>query len=343
MSAHQQSAHSLVSAWYQGAKWLYVLWPLTLLYRLVMFVRRCCYRVGLFNSYQASVPVIVVGNITVGGTGKTPMVIALIKTLREAGLKPGVISRGYGSQAPHYPYCVSATDLAQQAGDEPLLIAQSTDCPVVIGADRQQAIELLLRQHRCDVIISDDGLQHYALKRDLEIAIVDGERLFGNGQCLPMGPLREPVQRLKTVNWVVSNGATDKFSIHMLLRARQLLQLSTRQQCPADSWQAGKRVHAIAGIGNPSRFFNTLRELGFEPIEHAFNDHHQFVPSDIQFDDQLAVIMTAKDAVKIAAFADERCWSLPVDAHLPDDFLAEVVAEILPLVAAKKSLLKGES
>lgn len=336
MAANQKTTHALVTAWYQGSAWLYLLWPISLLYRLLMSIRRYCYRGGLFKSYRAPVPVVVVGNISVGGTGKTPMVIALVNALIKAGLKPAVISRGYGSHAPQYPYCVSPSDTADICGDEPLLIAQSTACPVVIGADRQQSIKLLLDRHDCNVLITDDGLQHYALQRDLEIAIVDGERLFGNGQCLPMGPLREPVKRLQSVDWVVSNGATSQFSIHMLLQACQLIQLSTDQSCPIDHWPANKKVHAIAGIGNPSRFFNTLRELGFEPVEHPFNDHHHFTRSDIAFDDDLAIVMTAKDAVKIKPFANDRCWSLPVDAQLPSSFMAELVNKVSGLVAARQ-------
>lgn len=333
--ANNKVGHSLVSAWYHGSAWLYLLWPVSLLYRLIMLIRQCCYNLGFFKRYQAPLPVIVVGNITVGGTGKTPMVIALIKALVAAGLKPAVISRGYGSHAPHYPYLVSRSDNATTTGDEPLLIAQSIDCPVMIGADRKQSIELMISQCDCDVIVTDDGLQHYALKRDFEIAIIDGDRLFGNGHCLPMGPLREPVNRLKRVNWVVSNGATDTVSTHMLLQPSELIRLTSNEHYSAESWPFSKQVHAIAGIGNPSRFFNTLRELGFEPIEHAFTDHHQFIHSDIQFNDDLAVVMTSKDAVKIKPFASDNCWSLPVNAYLPDSFMSDVVDKVQRLIATR--------
>lgn len=335
MADSNKAADSIVSAWYHGSVWLYLLWPASLLYRLIMLIRRCCYRLHLFKSYQAPVPVIVVGNITVGGTGKTPMVIALIKALVAAGLKPAVISRGYGSQAPYYPYLVNPSDSATTVGDEPLLIAQSLDCPVIIGADRKQSIELMISQCDCNVIVTDDGLQHYALKRDLEIAIVDGDRLFGNGHCIPMGPLREPMSRLNTVDWVVSNGSSDQFSTHMILQANELIQLTSNQHCGSEKWKLNKKVHAIAGIGNPSRFFNTLRELGFEPLEHGFADHHQFAPGDIQFDDDLAVIMTSKDAVKIKPFANDHCWSLPVDAHLPASFMTAVVDKVQRLTATR--------
>ena len=337
MAADKKNTHALVTAWHQGSVWLYLLWPMSLLYRFLMLLRRWCYRVGIFKSYQAPMPVIVIGNISVGGTGKTPMVIALIKALNDAGLKPAVISRGYGSKAPYYPYCVSPDDAANITGDEPLLIAQSCRCPVIIGADRKASIGLLIKQHNCDVVVTDDGLQHYALKRDLEIAIVDGDRLFGNGHCLPMGPLREPITRLQSVDWVISNGVTAQYTHHMQLTARELVQLKTGEQCLAERWQANKKVHAVAGIGNPSRFFNTLRELGFDPVEHAFADHHHFVRSDIVFDDNLAVVMTAKDAVKIKPFATDSCWFLPVDAHLPSALMLEVINKISGLVAAQKN------
>lgn len=337
MANEAQQTHPLVKAWYEGSAWLYLLWPASVFYRLIMALRSTAYRFGLFKTYQASMPVIVVGNISVGGTGKTPMVIKLVKSLKDNGLKPAVISRGYGSKAPAYPYAVSPTDAASIAGDEPLLIAQSVDCPVIIGANRQQSIELLTSDYDCDVVVTDDGLQHYALERDIEIAIIDGERLFGNGHCLPMGPLREPINRLSQVDWAVFNNnanSNDK-NINMQLVPDELIQLCSNKACSTQEWTHPKQVHAIAGIGNPGRFFHTLRELGFEPIEHAFTDHHHYTPSDIHFDDDLPILMTSKDAVKIHAFANDKCWHLPVTANITPNFIPELIARVKDLQALK--------
>ena len=275
--------------------------------------------------WRPPVPVLVVGNISVGGTGKTPIVLALVEFLSGLGYKPGVVSRGYGGQPDSLPLLVTAQTPAQQCGDEPLLVHLRTGCPVVIDPDRPQAVRHLLAHTDCDVIISDDGLQHYALFRDVELAVVDGQRGLGIGLCLPAGPLRESPARLAQVDAVLVNGggdllaATAGYAFH--LQPGCLVKLSTGERVAVDAFDRRSPIHAVAGIGNPPRFFDALRSLGFEVFTHEFGDHYSYSFQDIDFSDNSSVIMTEKDAVKCSAFADERHWYLSVDAVLPDEFL----------------------
>lgn len=318
--------------------WLLVLWPLELIYRFIIAARRRLYRWRLFASWRAPVPVIVVGNISVGGTGKTPVTIALCELLQRAGYKPGVISRGYRAQPPHFPYFVRSDDNAKHCGDEPLLIAKRTRCPVVIAPSRVAASRYLLEQASCNVIICDDGLQHYALERDIEIAVVDAARRFGNGHCLPCGPLREPVARLRSVDAIILNGAQSSAplslsnlqpSVALQLQPSAMVQLSSAQSIPPRTWcKQNARVHAVAGIGNPERFFATLRALGCDIIEHAFADHHDFRADDLAFDDALPIVMTEKDAMKCAAFASDRHWYLQVRGQLPDSLTTVILGKL---------------
>ena len=325
----------LVRSWYGKSPWLLVLLPLSLIFYLLSSLRRWLYRVGLLASFKADVPLVVVGNISVGGTGKTPLVIALVKQLQREGFTPAIISRGYGSKADQYPYFVDANSSATCSGDEPLLIAKRTAAPVVIDARRGRAIAALqARYPECDVIISDDGLQHYAMQRDVEIAVVDGKRGFGNGYLLPAGPLRETVSRLRSVDFLVTNGSTGLSlpgeSFAMQLAVSAVITLDGSQSVVPTSWQLSKRVHAVAGIGNPQRFFDTLQAQGFEVIPHAFDDHHRYRIEDLQFDDELPVLMTEKDAVKVRelSLAGGEYWYLAVDAELPDAFFNQLVAGI---------------
>lgn len=255
-------------------------------------------------------PVIAVGNITVGGAGKTPLVIRLVEMLKSMGLRPGVISRGYGGQAEQWPQPVSAGSDPQLVGDEPVLIARRCNCPMWVGPDRPAAAKALMEAGECDIIISDDGMQHYALGRDIEIAVIDAERRLGNGWCLPAGPLRERPGRLSSVDLQVINGQS------MLLRPtgiKALANATGRLEWPQ---LRGKRIHAIAGIGNPDRFFSLLRSQGLEVIEHPFPDHYRYGVDDIHFGDGLPVLMTEKDAVKCMAFAGEQHWFIEVSAEL---------------------------
>lgn len=329
MNAEQYLQHR----WYGKPGWLRLLLPLELLFRLVTALRHYGYRIGLLNSWRAPVPVLVVGNISVGGTGKTPVTIALCAALQRAGFHPGVISRGYRAQPPTFPHLVAIDDNPAHCGDEPLLIARRSGCPVMIAPQRAAAARALLQHHQCDVLICDDGLQHYALQRDIECAVVDHARGFGNGHCLPVGPLREPMRRLRGTDAVLVNGsdtvdATNK-RFGFRLRPSVIVNLRSGEKLPAREWcQRFPRLHAVAGIGNPARFFDTLSELGCAPIEHPFADHHAFVPADLQFGDALPVLMTEKDAVKCAAFAGDQCWYLQVEAALPHSLIAALIGKL---------------
>lgn len=317
-------------AWYQGHPLLYLLWPLEVLYRFVVKRKRAAFIAGRRDVYRAPVPVIVVGNITVGGTGKTPMILWLIEQCRAQGLRVGVVSRGYAAHPARFPWTVSATDSATQAGDEPLLIVQRTAVPLVIAPERAQAVQQLLAEHVVDIILSDDGLQHYGLARDLELVLIDAVRGLGNQRCLPVGPLREPAERLQSVDAVLLNGAQQDSAngFAMQLQATEWVHVRSGRREPLSYFLNEQKMHAVAGIGNPQRFFTTLERLNWRPITHAFADHAQFSAEDLQFADDLPVVMTEKDAVKCRAFAADNCWYLQVAAQ-PSPAFASWFAEQL--------------
>jgi tetraacyldisaccharide 4'-kinase len=309
--------------------WYLVLWPLSQLFRMSVVIRHWAYRCGKLKVWHASVPVIVVGNISVGGTGKTPLTLWLVEFLRSHGFHPGVISRGYGGSA-NMPQAVSVGGEANVVGDEPLLLARRAGCPVWIGRRRSAAAEGLLAAHNeCDVLICDDGLQHYALARDIEIAVEDGWRRHGNGQLLPAGPLRELPSRLNTVNAVVAHGgdaARGEFSMRLVGRTfRNLLDNSMTIEASGFS---GQLVHAIAGIGNPQGFFNALHDLAIICKTHAFPDHFAFKPEDLQFKEAQAVLMTEKDAVRCLRFAQPNWWYLEVSADVDCALGKQVVRKL---------------
>ncbi len=300
-----------------------VLLPLSWLFRVVVTLRRRAYRMGWFKTHRLAVPVIIVGNITVGGTGKTPLVIWLVEFLRAQGYRPGVVTRGYGGSA-RMPRSVGSEGDTRATGDEAVLLARRCACPVMIGKDRVTAARALTVQ--CDVIVSDDGLQHYGLGRDIEIAVVDGVRRFGNGLCLPAGPLREPIARLKEVDMVVMHGgATGQGEFSMRLEPLGLRNLRDETSTRAPDDFRGHTVHAVAAIGHPQRFFDTLRAQGLSIIEHPFPDHHAFTPPDLDFADDRPVLMTEKDAVKCRGFAQPDYWYLPVQAKLDAAFDARLM------------------
>lgn len=317
---------SLASAWYRNACWLKLLRPLSMLVERVAR-KRFTKRFVTSAENQLPVPVIIVGNISVGGTGKTPLTIALIELLRRHGWTPGVISRGYGANPAHYPYWVTSSSTAREGGDEPCLIVQRTGVPLYIDPNRVAAARQLLQHHACDVLISDDGLQHYALPRTVEIAVLDGTRGLGNGRCLPEGPLREPPERLQQVDLIVVNGELSPATrqqltdlglpwYQMKLEAGKLYPLAGGDAVTADAWPHERRVDAVAGIGNPARFFHTLRELGFDPVEHPLADHASLSEETFGFASGLPLIMTEKDAVKCSQFNLANGWALRVDARL---------------------------
>ena len=304
-------------SWQRRGVLAWSLLPLSWLFCTVAWLRRSAYRAGLLRRQRLPVPVIVVGNISVGGTGKTPLVIWLAEQLAARGYRAGVVSRGYGGVNSGSPLRVEPDAAPASVGDEPLLIARRVDGPVVVAPDRVAAASHLLATTDCDLIISDDGLQHYRLHRDLEIVVVDGQRLFGNGFCLPAGPLREPPARLQQVDLVLINGDSNDHHPAMQLVGRRLVAVANPASYRTLDELAGSRVHAVAGIGNPRRFFNQLRAAGVEVIEHPYPDHHRYRVDEIQFNDQLPVIMTEKDAVKCDRIAGDQHWYLRVDAS-PD-------------------------
>jgi tetraacyldisaccharide 4'-kinase len=307
----------LLAAWYTGHPALVLLRPLEALYRWVVTRKRARFLSGESASYRAPVPVIVVGNITVGGTGKTPMILWLIEHCRQQGLKVGVVSRGYGAQPPQLPWRVQADQRADQAGDEPLLIVQRTGVPLVIDPDRSRAVQALLASEPLDLVLCDDGMQHYRLARDLELVLIDAARGLGNGRCLPAGPLREPVERLQQVDAVLVNGADGdrEAGFAFTLQPSALVNLCSGERRSLDLFPSGQRLHAVAGIGNPQRFFNTLQGLNWQPVPHPFADHAQFSAEHLTFSPPLPLVMTEKDAVKCRAFAADDWWYLAVDAQ----------------------------
>lgn len=308
--------------------------PLSFLFGLAVAARRALYRARVLPATRVGVPVIVVGNLTAGGSGKTPLVLWTAEYLKSSGWRPGIVSRGYGGtiasrhEAPAEVGCGSD---AAAVGDEPLLLARRARCPVWVGADRVATCRALLVQHpECDVLVLDDGLQHYALARDVEIAVVDSRGL-GNGRLFPAGPLREPVSRLASVDAVVCNGQPDASAFKgysMRLEGSEFVNLANARRATGADALGSKRVHAVAGIGDPPRFFRHLEALGFDVVPHAFADHYVFAAADLAFGDRLPVVMTEKDAVKCTGFAAPHFWMLPVRAELDAAFGAMLDAKL---------------
>lgn len=297
------------------------------LYGMLTALRRRAYRHVWLPSERLPVPVVVVGNISVGGTGKTPLVIALVHALRARGFVPGVVSRGYGGSV-REPCLLDAHSQPALVGDEPCLIRVGSDAPVAVGRDRVAAARLLLAQ-AVDVIISDDGLQHYRLQRDVEICVIDGLRRFGNGRLLPAGPLREPLTRLASVDFRVVNGGEPRAdeTAMRLLDGEAWRLAAPHERRPLTHW-AGSTVHAVAGIGYPPRFFDSLRAHGMQVVEHAFPDHYAYVASDLIFAADMPILMTAKDAIKCRRWDLADAWVVPVEASLASAFLDAVAARL---------------
>jgi len=331
---------SLQRRWYEDRPPPWWTLPLAALYGGVVRLRRALYRRGWLRTQRLPVPVIVIGNIVAGGAGKTPLTIALVGAMRVRGFKPGVVSRGYGGTAQH-PMLLDAQPDPAVVGDEPALIRMRTGAPVAIGADRPAAAALLTGEG-VDVIIADDGLQHYRLARDIEVCVVDDARGLGNGRLLPAGPLREPPQRLDEVDFVVVNaGSATGTRLTGDASDRQRMASAISMRLHGDAARnlrdgslrfltgfSGSRVHAVAGIGHPPRFFDALRAFGIEVVEHAFSDHHRYAAGDLDFGDGLPVLMTEKDAVKCRTFAQPGWWSVPVAGELPDAFFDAIAARI---------------
>ncbi|NVK56026.1 MAG: tetraacyldisaccharide 4'-kinase [Alteromonadaceae bacterium] len=323
--------------WFEGRWYQWLLAPLSLLFFLLSAFRRWLFRVGIKRQIKLPVPVIVVGNISVGGNGKTPLVVALCERLKQEGFSVGVVSRGYGATTQAFPCTVDVNAQADVVGDEPLLIARRTGVPVVIDPNRPRGASVLVEQYNCDVIISDDGLQHYALARDIECVVVD-RRLFGNGYLLPMGPLREGSWRLSTIDYLIINQAQQQAKlpdsltrykpVAMHLSPTRLVNVKyPQQQRDIAAFKNEGSVTALAGIGDPARFFTQLQDLGLT-LDHkiALSDHHPISAADIPAN--RCVVMTEKDAVKVGDFAHDNCWYQPVDAVLPETFYTQLIKQI---------------
>jgi len=330
-------ADRLVAAWYSPQLTLLTaaLTPLSVVFRTAVRLRRALYRGGMLRVQRLPVPIVIVGNITVGGSGKTPLTIALARALAERGWRPGIVSGGYGG-AGGAPRAVVAGSTPDQVGDEPVLLAR-TGLPVWVGHDRPAAARALIAAHReCNVLIADDGLQHYAMQRAVEIAVVDASRGLGNGFMLPAGPLREPASRLDEVDAVVrleaaAQSPAGRMSMRestMSLVGDSFVRVDAAGLVAGAASFHGADIHALAGIGNPERFFEHLRSLGIDAACHAFPDHHRFTAADLALPGAGAILMTEKDAVKCVAFANDRCWALPVRAVI-DASLVTLIEEKL--------------
>ncbi len=331
------SKEFIENVWYTKHPLAYLLLPLSWIYTLFIVIRRLCYQSGLIAVNQIDVPVIIVGNISVGGTGKTPLVIWLAEYFKEKGFKPGIVSRGYGGKLSGKTQQVRPDSDPLLVGDEPVLISKRTSCPVAVAVQRRKAAEELIEHRHCDVILCDDGMQHYSLARDIEIAVIDGQRRFGNKHCLPAGPLREPVSRLKSVDFVVSKYIAGRHEYKMEYSYGDLVSLTEPNRRISVSSLDGQSVHAIAGIGNPDRYFSYLRNQNIKIIMHEFPDHYAFNAEDLKFNDGLPVVMTEKDAVKCTAYANELHWCLPVTATLPDSFKYRLDALMKDIIDGQKT------
>jgi tetraacyldisaccharide 4'-kinase len=353
---------NIVNAWYRKSLWLWLLWPLSLLYVCLARLRRARLEAKRTPSISTTPPVLVVGNITVGGTGKTPLVIALVRLLSASNIKVGIVSRGYRGQASTYPLEVTGVTSVEEAGDEAVLMRRSLACPIFVDRVRVRAVAALSKHYDCDLIISDDGLQHYAMARALELVVIDGERLLGNGLCLPAGPLRERPARLLEVDYLMFNGAPrgeftlppvvpeisgaqGPFVTQMALKPVCWINLANGSHVALESLPVAPngRVHAIAGIGNPARFFAAVKTLGYDPLCHPFPDHYEFSEQDLRLTGEQIIVMTQKDAVKCERFAGENCWYLAIDAILDDEFLTNFSHKIGLLLAARAEKLPGKN
>ena len=311
--------------------WLLLL-PLSWLYGLVSGCIRLSYRLGIKKAWRAPVPVVVVGNLTAGGNGKTPVAIWLVEQLQQQGIRVGVVSRGYGGKAASYPLILNDQSTTAEAGDEPVLIYQRTGAPVAVSPSRSDAVKALLKIHSPQIIITDDGLQHYRLARDVEIVVIDGVRRFGNGWWLPAGPMRERASRLKSVDAVIVNGGVPRDAeIPMQLRPGLAVNLKTGEKREVSSFP---NVVAMAGIGHPPRFFATLEQEGVQPVKTvALADHQALAAEDVRAlaSDEQTLLMTEKDAVKCRAFARDNWWYLPVDAVFDDPRAPRLIQQLVSL------------
>jgi len=313
--------------WYQRTTWwAWGFYPIALLFRVISLSRFLLYKFNVLKSAKSALPVIVVGNISVGGNGKTPFVIWLCELLIKQGYRPGIVSRGYGGKSKRYPLLVDDQSIGKEAGDEPIMLYKRLGIPVVVDPVRSKAAKYLSDHHLADIIITDDGLQHYALQRDIEIVVVDGKRRFGNQHLMPMGPLREPLSRLNSVDFIINNGEHEEGEFTMLLAPDDCLSVDGENR----PLPTNKPINACAAIGYPQRFFETLKKQQFILNKTvSFADHNPFSAQDFeQFNPHTPLLMTEKDAVKCIGFAQDNWWYLPISAQLPSVFEKQLIEKI---------------
>lgn len=333
--------------WYGAGRTPIIMRAVSKVFGGVVAMRRHAYRKGWLKPTRVPVPVIVVGNITAGGTGKSPTVMAIVERLKEAGYRPGVASRGYGRKDQNKPLSVTPQTPVSESGDEPLMIAVVTGVPVQLDANRVNAA-LALVEAGCDIIVCDDGLQHYALDRDIEIEVIDANRRYGNTLLMPAGPLREPPERGDVIDFRILNWATNPPTHQvrglwpMVYGFADAVNIATGRKRSLDTF-LHQRVHAVAGIGDPDRFFEFLRSKGMLIIPHRFPDHHDYVAADLQFDKHLPVLMTSKDAIKCKQFAQAHLYELPIEPLLPDEFWDALLTRVAELVPAQVSAAEPAS
>ena len=323
----EQNSSFVVDSWYKKSFWLNLLYPFSLIVSYITARRRRKYLKGASETHKSEVPVIVVGNLTIGGTGKTPLVKYIASELLSLGYKPGLVSRGYGGKFKE-TLLVSDQTPVKQTGDEAQILA-TLNLPFYIDKSRVRAVKAITDNHDCDIIISDDGLQHYKMNRDIEIVVIDGKRRFGNNLTFPAGPLRESKARLNSVDFIVNNsGPTDEGEYLMNVSPSRFVHLKSGKSYPIEDWPMHKQVHAVAGLGNPGRFFDLLARLGFDIIRHPFQDHHNFHEQDIHYLDHLPIVMTEKDASKCKDFDNNKIWYLTIEADVSDKFINELDTKI---------------
>jgi len=311
---------AIEKTWYRRSPWSLLLLPFSSIYGALIQLRSAAYRFGALRCSEVGVPVIVVGNLTVGGSGKTPLVIRLVQMLARAGFSPGIVSRGYRGGATKIPCLVQETADPSLVGDEPLLVCQQTGCPVVIDRNRARGARYLISQCGVDIVVSDDGLQHLRMSRAAEIAVIDGDRRFGNGHLLPAGPLRESLGRLDTVDFVVTNGGSAlPGEYQMRATINEAVHLATGERRSLSQF-ADKKVYAIAGTANPAKFFSDLRLAGLELCTRRFPNHHPYQSSDLNDLQFSTVLMTSKDAVKCRKIAGQDWWAVPQTIDIDDSF-----------------------
>ena len=310
--------------WYSKNIFSLLLSPLSLIYISIIYLRHTLYGLGLISITKINVPTIVIGNIGVGGTGKTPLVIWLAKHFKDKGFLPGIVSRGYGGTYLSNIELVKPTSNPLLVGDEPVIIARNTNCPVVVAKKRAKGAKELVEKYNCNIILCDDGMQHYSLARDIEIAVIDGQRRFGNNYCFPAGPLREPKSRIFKADLIVSKYNARTCEHKMDYTYHQLVSLNELSKTIPISDLHGMTVHVIAGINNPDHFFSYLRSHKLELIVHKFPDHNSYTEDDVKFDDNFPVVMTEKDAVKCLNYSSDKHWYIPISAELSKSFVCDL-------------------